>query len=78
MPVPHATDILWFRLEIDICKSPSSIITIGHLLMNITSSQQAMELVGQITTEDGVGDIILECMYIRYVMAVDRIEYSVV
>ena len=36
------------------------------------------KLVGQITTEDGVGDIILECMYIRYVMAVDRIEYPVV
>ena len=47
--------------------------------MNITSSQKAMELVDQNTTEDGVGDtIILECMYIRYAMAVDRIEYPVI
>jgi len=43
-----------------------------------TYSQQATELVGQNTTEDGVGDIILRCMYIRYVMAVDRIGYPVV
>jgi len=69
-----------FRLEIDICKPSSSIsiITTGRLLMNTTNSQQAMELVGQNTTEDGVGDMILECMYIRYVMAADRIEYPVV
>ena len=34
---------------------------------------------GQNTTEDGVGDtIILERMYIRYAMAVDRIEYPVI
>ena len=34
---------------------------------------------GQNITEDGVGDtIILERMYIRYAMAVDRIEYPVI
>ena len=34
---------------------------------------------GQNTTEGGVGDtIILERMYIRYAMAVDRIEYPVI
>ena len=66
------TLLLWrywlfvFRLEIDFCKSPSSIST-GHLLINITSSQQAIELVGQNTMEDGVGDIIRMHVYRMHV-----------
>ena len=87
----------FFPLELDICKSPSSISTYHHrALINehhqFTTSDgtggskynggwsftTSVELVGQNTTEDGVGDIILECRHIRYAMVVDRIEYPIV